>query len=108
MAKVEVVREGGYHRVQVTYREPFEDFFEIAVHVAKFVHPRDASRLRDRVQAAIRAIAPQMSPGCALTQGLWNYRSSAQYDVMQSLCVEYVVEPSERAKAEDLAYDMSN
>ncbi len=75
MAKTEVINDKGRFLVQVTHREPFEDFFEIAIHEARFESRLDAQRLADRVQAAMVEAYPfTLKP---LDEARWNFVSSA-------------------------------
>lgn len=97
MNKVEVIFQKGYHRVEVTFREPFEYFFEIAMHVGKFKHPRDANKLAKRVREKFREIGLSKSLAFALSEDQWNYRSSAYSGRMERKNVEIVFEPSVEA-----------
>ena len=104
MAKVEVLREKSSWIVQVTFREPFEYFFEIAVHQGRFDHPRDASRLADRVRAAIKKNG-WASPSIVLDSDRWGYRSSA-YDGRYHKKVEPIIIPASlEAMASDAIAD---
>lgn len=79
MTKVEVLHNREGFRVQVTFREPMEYFFEIATHILIFENVIDANRLRRRVEQEIKALGWK-SPSFALGEQYWNYSSSA-YDV---------------------------
>ena len=74
--KVRVLNYKGKFVVEVCYREPFEDMFEIATHVARFAHPRAANALAARVREAVKAAYPK-SPATVLDKNLWIYSSSA-------------------------------
>ena len=100
MAKVEVFQIGSGEfknkfRVQVTHKEPFEDLYEVAHHIAHFVDRRDAENLAERVREKIKEIGLSKAPMNALSEGYWNYTSSA-YRNLQEMAnksfKEYVVE----------------
>ncbi|QIG65900.1 hypothetical protein phiOC_p239 [Ochrobactrum phage vB_OspM_OC] len=76
---IEVININGKHRVQITFREPFAYFFEIAMHVGIFDHPRDAHYLADKVRKAVNDLGLSKSVACILDEKLWNY-SSSEYD----------------------------
>ena len=77
MAQVEVQQRKDGFVVQVTYREPFEDLFEIAEHNARFEHPRDAHRLAERVRAKLRENGLGRSYSFVINRAHWTYVSSA-------------------------------
>lgn len=74
---VEVLKEDGKFVVQVTFREPFEHFFEIGKHVARFENVLDANRLAEKVRAAFKKIGLSRSLSFALNLDHWNFHSSA-------------------------------
>lgn len=78
MAKVEVLKGDSGFFVRATFREPFEYFFEIADHNARFESAIDARDLADRVQAALKENGWQ-SPSFVIKRDFWTYNSSA-YD----------------------------
>lgn len=106
MVKIEVIREpaykGGLFRVQATFREPFEYFFEIAQHNARFEHPRDAARLAERVRKAIKENGLARSYSFVIGRNHWSYSSSACKSRLGSESETFVVPASETAKALDL------
>lgn len=110
MAKVEVVRAYGREpgwNVEICYREPFEDLFEIAVHVSRFENIWDANRLAERVRAAVKGVYPK-SPACALDATQWVYRSSAYRSLAQMASdnpAPAFVPTSEAAKRAAMYYD---
>ncbi len=67
----------GRFYVQVTFREPCEDLFEIADHIAHFEDRAAADRLVVRVAAAFKEIGLSRSKSFALSADCWNYVSSA-------------------------------
>ena len=75
VTKVEIIQVERNWMVQITYREPFEDIFEIAQHVGRLESKLDAEHLRDRVLRAVGMVYPQ-SPRMALDELLWNWTSS--------------------------------
>lgn len=105
MAKVEILKERNGFVVQVTWREPFEDMFEIAAHVARFENRLDAIRLQERVSAAVKAVGWD-SPSKVLDAAHWNYRSSVYDGRFNAVGPAPVVVPtSARALAQIEAYD---
>lgn len=105
---VEVIQEKGKFRVQVTYREPFEYFFEIAVHAARFAHPYDANRLADRVKAAFKEIGLTKSVSFALDHEKWIFRSSAYNDKCKKVIEEFDVPATPSAIRRDAYQDMNS
>lgn len=95
MAQVEVISTRQGYAVEITYREPFEDIFEIAVHNARFESIIDAHRLKDRVKAAAHGVYPK-SVSFALDSKCWNYRSSAYKSCkeLQAMAVDVVMIPA--------------
>ncbi len=76
MAKVEVRQDRkGYFYVEVTFRDPFEEIFEIAHHNYRFGDKALADKLATRVLKAIRANYPH-SPSKVLDENHWVYTSS--------------------------------
>lgn len=75
MTKVEIVQVGREYLVEITYREPFEDMFEIAQHAARFESKLDAELLQARVKKAVVANFPN-SPRTVLDDLLWTWTSS--------------------------------
>lgn len=105
MAKVEVQREKDGYVVQVTYREPFEYFFEIAVHNARFAHPRDANHLAERVRAKLKENGLGRSYSFAISRDHWTYRSSAYSGRMGSNGQVFKVTPTPSAIRADQRQD---
>ena len=105
MSKVEVIKRDEGFAVQVTYRDPFEYFFEIAVHVARFKSGRDAIWLAERVRAKIKESGLSKSVSCVLDSDHWNYSSSAYDQRMKRHNPIKVIEPSARAIQEEMSYD---
>ena len=105
MSKVEVIKCKEGFAVQVTYRDPFEYFFEIAIHAARFESARDAIYLAERVKAKINEIGLSKSVACILDPKHWNYSSSA-YEGRMKVCNPIkTVKPSARAIQEEMSYD---
>lgn len=92
MAKVEIITRDNAFAVQVTFREPFEYFFEIAVHNARFTDRTQAQRLADRVQAALRENGIARSHSFVIGRDYWTYTSSAYTARMGTEGVVYHVE----------------
>ena len=105
MATVEVVKEAEGFAVQVTFREPFEYFFEITTHTARFVSMRDAVTLRERVRAKVKEIGLSKSISCILDRDHWNYSSSAYDGRMKVYNKTKIIQPSARALREEATYD---
>jgi hypothetical protein len=105
MSNVEVFKSDEGFAVRVTYRDPFEYFFEIAVHVARFESGRDAIFLAERVRAKIKEIGLSKSISCILDPQHWNYSSSAYEGRMKVHNPLKIVKPSARALHEEATYD---
>lgn len=76
MYKVEVLQDRkGYFCVQVTFRDPCEDLFEIARHNYRFGDKALADKLAQCVLSAVRANMPY-SPSQVLNEDHWDYVSS--------------------------------
>lgn len=78
---VEVIREkDGTFAVKLTWREPMEYFFEIAVHRARFEYVIDANRLMNRIKHRLDTREDRwQSVANAIDPEQWDYHSSA-YD----------------------------
>lgn len=105
MSNVEVFKDREGFAVRVTYRDPFEYFFEIAVHVARFESGRDAVFLAERIRAKIKEIGLSKSIACILDPQHWNYSSSAYEGRMKVHNPLKIVKPSARALHEEATYD---
>lgn len=87
--KVEVVRKRDHRTakdwftVEVTYREPFEYFFEIAHHHFQFEAAYDANKLAEKVRAAFKQIGLSKSLSFALDRAHWIYTSSCCTSIMK-------------------------
>ena len=100
MAKIESLKKDGKHLVQVTFREPFEDMFEIAQHDGRFEAYSDAARFAEKVSAAVRENGLARSVACVLSMDHWNYVSSVYDGRYHGKAVPAVVYPmSDRARA---------
>jgi hypothetical protein len=82
--------------VEVTFRECFEYFFEIAHHHFQFEAVYDANKLAEKVRAAFKEIGLSKSKSFALARDRWIYTSSAYTGRMEG-CPSY--EPRSASKA---------
>jgi hypothetical protein len=105
MSNVEVFKDREGFAVRVTYRDPFEYFFEIAVHVVRFESGRDAGFLAEKVRAKIKEIGLSKSIACILNPQYWNYSSSAYEGRMKVQNPIRIAKPSALAVHEEATYD---
>jgi len=101
MAKLEVIEIKGRYTVQATFREPFEYFFEIAVHNARYASKADAEKLIDIVRRGLRNDREEngyRSESFIICRHFWTYQSSAYKDRMGTEGEVYEVEENFYAK----------
>tara|TARA_B100000678_G_scaffold202258_1_gene170168 strand:+ start:72 stop:374 length:303 start_codon:yes stop_codon:yes gene_type:complete len=93
MAKIEIVtNRDNTFAVQTTFREPFEYFFEIATHNARFTSRERAENLANRVRKALRENGLSRSHSFVIGREHWTYTSSAYKDRMGTDGAIYTVE----------------